>query len=363
MNEIEAAKELIKEMNAGCSSFSWTTQEEQHIWGRNFDFNRIAQGSKVTFVPKGTSYYGCGTSMENNLEGSKITSDYAMIGMGSLLIPSTPVIYEGINEKGLMGGQLYYRNFAYLDTKVRQDTIAIQAPFVVTYLLSMCATVDEVVNAVKNEITILGKPMFGVVPTIHWTFTDRSGETIILEPDEGGMSIYRNTMGVMTNSPGYSWHRTNLLNYFTVGNTDIDTLEINGTKLEQCFSGNGSIGIPGDCSSPSRFVRLSFLKDYGVKGATEQEGIVNMMHMFDDVAFPLGLVKLSNPGGVTEHDVGVVPYDYTIYTSAMCSESLRYYWKTYGNPRIQCADLSKLLTQQDYVQYELTHSPDINQVN
>lgn len=359
MNNMKNIKALLNDMNGGCSSISWSTEDKNHLWGRNFDFNRIAEGSKITYVPKGKEYYCCGTSLENNVvEETKVESKYSAVGTGSLLIKTTPVLYEGVNEKGLMGGQLYFRGFAHYPSEKSPDTMALQPPFVVTYLLTQCASIEEVVDTIKNKVTIISIPMLGNVPTIHWSFTDRTGENIIIEYDKKGMNIYRNSMGVMTNSPDYSWHRTNLLNYFNIRNIDYDSLEINGDKLEQCFSGNGAMGLPGDCSSPSRFIRLSFLKKYGVKGKNEEEGVTNAIHLFNNVAFPLGLVEVSEKGDITKYDSGVVPYDYTVYTSIMCSESLKFYWVSYENQRVQCVDLNHLLTNDEYVQFDIDRKAD-----
>lgn len=356
---MENIKGLLNDMNGGCSSIAWMTQDNKHLWGRNFDFNHLAEGSKITYIPKGKVYYGCGTSLENNLDqDSKATSKYAALGTGSLLFPSTPVLYEGINEKGLMGGQLYYRGFAHFPSETAPGTVPVQPPFAVTYLLTQCASVEEVVHTIQNKITLLGMPMFGSIPTVHWVFTDRTGETIILEPDEKGMRMHRHTMGIMTNSPNYDWHRVNLYNYFNIRDLDYDDLEINGDQLEQCTSGNGTLGLPGDSTSPSRFIRLSFLKKYGVRGKNEEEGVTYTMHFFNNVAYPLGLVKVSNPGHLTQYDKGVVPYDYTVYSCVMCSESLKFYWVTYENQRVQCVDLNHLLAGNDYVQFDLGRVPD-----
>ena len=123
---MEQLQQLMSMMNAGCSALSWKTQDGKHLWGRNMDFNRLAQGSKISFIPRGTSYYMRGTTMENNLrEQERRTSAYAAVGTGFLMIPSTPVLYEGINEKGLMGGQLYYREFAHFEQQVREGTPAL----------------------------------------------------------------------------------------------------------------------------------------------------------------------------------------------------------------------------------------------
>lgn len=352
-------KEVLNDMNGWCSSLSWMTEDNKHLWGRNFDFNCIAEGSKITYVPRGKKYYGCGTYLEKNLEEeTKITAKYAAVGVGTLIIKSTPVFYEGINENGLMGGQLYYRCFAHYPSKATSKKLAVQVSFVVTYILTKCATVEEVVDTIENKITIVGLPILGTVATVHWVFTDKTGETVIIEPDENGISIYRNSMGVMTNSPSYSWHRLNLLNYFNIRNLDYDKLDINGEQLGQCFSGNGSAGLPGDCSSPSRFIRLSFLKKYGVKGKNEVEGVTNIIHLLNNVAFPLGLVEVCEKDDIIDYYRGVLSYDYTVYTAVMCAESLKFYWVTYENQRVQCVDLNDLLVNNDYVQYSLNRVPD-----
>ena len=103
------ARALLGDLSAGCSAVAWETADGGHLWGRNFDFNRIAADSKVTFVPRGQVFYACGTELEGNLEPStRCTAAYAAVGIGSLVLRSTPALYEGLNEKGLMGGQLYY---------------------------------------------------------------------------------------------------------------------------------------------------------------------------------------------------------------------------------------------------------------
>lgn len=319
--------EVLNAMNGGCSSMSWTTEDNKHLWGRNFDFNCIAEESKIIYIPKGKSYYGCGTRVENNIvEKTKTVSKYAAVGTGIRLMQSTPILYEGVNEKGVMGGQLAYRCFAKYNDKKAKGTIAVQPPFLVTYLLTRCKSVDEIVDMIENKIT------------------------------------YRNSMGVMTNSPSYSWHCLNLLNYFNIRNLDYGTLEINGEKFNKCFTGDGAMGLPGDCSSTSRFIRLSFLKKYAVKGIDEEEGVSNIIHLFNNVAVPLGLVELSEKNNTIVYDECLERYEYTIYTAVMCAESLKFYWVTYENQRVQCIDLNDLLDVDDYVEYDLNRMPDFKYI-
>ena len=345
-------------LGGGCSALAWSTRDGKHLWGRNYDFDRLAEGSQVTFLPRGRDYFTLVAAEKGNT-GPKVrcTARYASVGMGLLLRP-TPVLYEGLNERGLMGGQLYYRTFAHYPDQCREGTQPIQPPFLVYHLLSQCATVEEVARCLEKEATLVSVPMLGTVPPLHWSFQDGTGESIVVEPDRDGLHIYRNTLGVMTNSPGYPWHRQNLLNYAGVRDLDYDGLELGGVHLEQCFSGSGAQGLPGDWSSPSRFVRLAFLKQYAVPGANEAEGVSRMLHLLQSAAFPLGMVRVSHQSPVTELDTQVEPYDYTVYTSISCAQSRRFYWTTYENQRVRYLALDALLERREPLHIPLGQAED-----
>lgn len=340
-------------LGAGCSALAWDTQDGCHLWGRNYDFDRLAQGSGMTVVPRGTQYYGVVCE-----EGcfAPHTSAYACVGVGLALSPS-PVLYEGVNEKGLMGGQLYYRSFASYPEGSPQDA-ALQPPFLVYHLLAQCATVEEAVRCLEEEIQLRAIPMLGTVPPLHWSFRDRTGETVVVEPDKDGLHIYRNTLGVMTNSPSYPWHTQNLLNYAGIRDLDYPTVEFEDTVLEQYFSGSGAQGLPGDWGSPSRFVRLAFLKKHAVKGKDEIQGVSRMFRLFQSAAFPLGMVRVSHQSPVTQLDKDVLPFDFTVYTSVYCAESARAYWTTYENQRVQYVDLFALGDRKEPFTIPLCPDPD-----
>ena len=339
---------------AGCSALSWHTKDDKHLWGRNYDFDRLAEGTQVTFLPRGTAYAPVAG-------GSGETLRYACAGTG-LLLPQNPVLYEGLNEQGLMGGQLYYRSFAAYPDGPNTGKRPVQPPFLLLHLLGQCATVEEAVRCLEEEICLANVPFLGAVPPLHWSLSDRTGETVVVEPDADGLHIYRNTIGVMTNSPGYPWHRTNLLNYPQLRPLDYGELAWGGERLEPCFSGSGAQGLPGDWSSPSRFVRLAFLKTYGVKGATESAGVGAMFRLLQSAAFPLGMVRVPQPESPGSLKGDVLPYDYTVYTAVACAESLRFYWTTYENQRIQFVDLSTLRHQTRPVQFELGRWPDFREL-
>lgn len=351
-------KNKERKMEAGCSALSWMTEDGKCLWGRNLDYDRIAKGSCAAYLPKEMSYYTWGSSMDENLEEeNRRKSRYACAGIGFFEMSSTPVLYEGINEEGLMGGQFYYREFAVYHQQARPETTKLQPPFVVFHLLAQCKNIQEVVQVMEHAVTLMDTKLLGTIAPLHWAFCDRTGEMVIIEPDKERLNIYRNTIGVMTNSPGYPWHRLNLLNYAGLRNFDYETANLDET-LRQCFSGSGAQGLPGDFSSPSRFLRLAFLKRYGKKGKNEKEGAAYLFRALQNVAFPIGAVKVSEQENLTEYDREIEPYDYTVYTSVMCSQSLRFYWTTYRNQNIRYLDLKHMMEGSQILQFPLGKEPD-----
>lgn len=354
-------REWMLSCAAGCSAVQWETQDGRVLWARNMDFNRMAQGSAPTYLPAGTEYAVCAVEKNGTLMPEmRQRAAYAALGTGLMLAQGIPVLYEGINEKGLMGGQLYYREFACYEGKGREGAslCPVQPPFLVYHLLAQCAGVEEVVQQLEQGIALLPLPLLGAVPPLHWSFCDRTGECIAVEPDAGGLRIYRNTVGVLTNSPSYSWHRLNLLNYAGLRDLDYDAVQLCGDSIPQCFSGSGMQGLPGDFSSPSRFVRLAMLKKCAVPGENEVDGAAKLFHLMQSAAFPLGAVRVSEPGHVTERDEGVVPFDYTLYTVVLCAQSLRCYWTSYENQRVQYLELERLLERTEPVQFDFRREPD-----
>lgn len=316
---------------AGCSAAAWSTCDEKHLFARNFDHTGMAEETGVMYIPRGTVY----AASEGGLERR---SKYSAVGMGIKAGEGLYAFYDAINEQGLMGAQLYYRGFAHYSKGVGRSN-DIQPPLLVHHLLSCCSSVDEAVFLLKNEITVVDTPLMGAAAPLHWMFSDRQGKTVVAEPDKGGISVYTDTAGVMTNSPPYPWHRLNLLNYVGIDRIDRGSAEFGEERIEQCFSGSGAMGLPGDWSSPSRFVRLASMLKYAKKGRNETQGTAYFMRLMNNVAFPLGLVQVTDKECLSD---GAPPLDYTVYTSVMCAESLKYYWNTYENQSLRMIELTAL---------------------
>lgn len=326
---------MRRSQEMGCSCLSWAAEEGGPLWGRNFDLNCLPPDTQVTFLPPGTVY------------GGALTACWGAVGVGTLAVPGMPMLYEGVNQMGLMGGQLNYRGFAHYPETVRPGTIPLPPGGAVYHLLARCASVAEVVEVLEREVTVAALPLLGAVPTVHWAFTDGTGESVVIEPEAEGLRICRDALGVLTNSPGYPWQRTNLLNYAAVRDLDRGPAAL-AEDLEPCFSGTGGQGLPGDWSSPSRFVRLAFLRRYAQPGRTEAEGIARLLRLLQSAAFPLGAVRL-------EEDP---PWEYTLYTAAACARSRRFYWTTYHSQRVRYVDLPRLVERGIPARFPLEAEPD-----
>ena len=128
--------------SAGCSAVAWETADGRHLFGRNFDYNRVAADSKVTCFPSGTELCTRGTGLDDSRDpAARRRADYGAVGMGTTVLGATPVLYEGLNERGLMGAQLYYRGYARYPDRPAGGRLPLQPPFLVTLCLACCATV------------------------------------------------------------------------------------------------------------------------------------------------------------------------------------------------------------------------------
>lgn len=337
----------------GCTCFTWETKDNRHLLGRTYDQCGNLQGNSIAVVPRN---YPLRLEIDENSQ-QYVRSRYAFAGMAIMGLES-PVMVDGINEAGVMGGLLNYPGYAAYDQVRDSAHMNIHPAFLTGYLLSQCANVEEAASLVLS-LNLTSERIFGHEIQIHYIFSDKTGETIIIEPDAGGLQIHRNTIGVMTNSPGYQWQRTNLCNYASVSNVldsshDFMDLQMQGTRI----SSGGGFGMPGDYSSPSRFVRIAVMKRYAVQGENEIDGVSRMFHQFCAVNIPEGIVMRPEDDETDEPS-----YDQTLCISAMCAESGTYYFSTCKSRRISAVRLLGLEGNSGIKYFELPQREDIDYLN
>lgn len=206
-----------------------------------------------------------------------------------------------------------------------------------------------------NNIQIVDKPININVPlpTLHWMVTDKEGNSIVIEKTSEKLSLYDNKVGVLTNSPDFEWHLTNLNQYIRLSEKQPKNTKWSDLELIPLSGGIGTIGIPGDFSSISRFVRIAFLRSRIPIVDDDITGVSQFFHMLNNVAMVKGGV-LTSEG---EEDI-------TLYSSCMCQENKIYYYKTYYNNRINAISMDKEnLDASKIKRFEYYDKEDVNYQN
>lgn len=332
-------------MNFGCSSFSWETKDGRHLLGRTYDQFGDLKANRVIAVPQGVP---CAAGLLEN--SVSLSSKYGYTGMAVLGF-GEPILVDCVNTAGLAGALLHYPGYAVYPEAPKEKT-EVHPGRLLAWLLSRCATVEEAVKEMDSIRLTDDQSPCGPLAA-HYILSDRSGETAVLEPDACGLTIHRNTVGVLTNSPDYIWHRTNLRTYVGVTNQHKPPQTIAGHEI--CEFGErtgGGFGLPGDYSSPSRFVRTAFLKEFLVKGENELDGVSRMFRAFAPVDLPEGLAQA---------DPNHAVYQQTLCTAVMCVESGVYYFAPAWNRRISAVRPLSSGSETQY--FELGDAQDVDYRN
>ncbi len=330
-------------MNFGCSCFSWETDDGKHLLGRTYDQPGNLAGNRIAMLPSGFSMQ----TSTNPSNTTRVSLRHALIGMAVIGL-ETPILVDGVNTHGLMGALLHYPGYAFYDT--RHTSVNLHPGFLIGYLLGQCASIAEIMQLLPT-INLTSEKVFGQEMPVHYIFSDRTGEAMILEPDAAGFSVHRHSLGVLTNSPNYDWQRTNLRNYIDVTNQYRPSQHIiNDTFCGFSETAGSGFGLPGDYSSPSRFVRLALCKHFAIRGRNETQGISKIFHNLAPVDIPEGLLGTHSNA-----------YMQTLSMSAICAESQTYYFATAENRRICAIHLQPNCTEPIY--FDLPASQDICYLN
>ena len=312
-----------------CTTLLLTAKDGAVVSGRTMEFGFDVQ-SEVMVVPAGTAMTG---SLPGGAKGISYTTKYGMIGANAL---GFPVIVDGINEQGLFVSDLYFPGYAGYATATPDNSSRAMASYEFgNWLLGNFATVDEVrahvadIVLVSTAVDALGGP-----PPLHFIVRDRSGKSLVIEPINGKLVVYDNPVGVMTNSPSFDWHLTNLSNYIGLTAQNRGPLELGGNFiLPQFGQGSGMFGMPGDSTPPARFVRAVAYSQTALPVKTAPEAVLQVFHIMNSFDIPLGSVR--------DKSGDVVHVDYTVWTSVADLKNDRWYFRTYNDQAIRMIDLHK----------------------
>ena len=279
-----------------CTALNISSKEGKYFFGRNMDL-AYTFNQEVIMIPRSYEF-------KDIVSGNIITNNRAILGMGTI-IDNHPTIADGMNENGLAAA-----NIELVDIPIHEKTPC---------------------------------------PTLHWMVSDKSGKSIVIEKTKEKFAFYDNTVGVMTNNPTFDWHLTNLNEYmFITPNNPKDT-EWSNQELTPLGIGAGTLGIPGDFASVSRFVRIAYIRANMPEINNDINSVTQFFHMLD-------YVKMVKGGVITEEGLE----DLTLYSSCMNLEDCIYYYKNYDNNRINAIDMKKEeLEGKDLIVYKYLTTQDI----
>ena len=323
-----------------CTAVTYRTKS--HYFGRNLDLE-YSYNETVMVTPRNYPFHFRELPvMENH---------YAMIGM-AYISEGYPLYYDATNEKGLsIAGLNFPGNADYKPYTEGKDNIA---PFELTaWILGQCASVAEAEELLKR-INIWNENFSSDLPVspLHWIIADKE-RSITLESVKAGMNVYDNPVGVLTNNPTFDYHLFNLNDYMHLTSEEPRNAFAESLTLKTYSRGMGALGLPGDASSMSRFVRAAFVKMNSVSGESEAESVSQFFHILKSVEMQRGCVCL---------DPNV--YEITIYSSCCNTDRGIYYYYTYDNSRINAVDMFREdLEGNKLIAYPLNKEQDISYQN
>lgn len=305
-----------------CTSLSIKSNKGHNFFGRNmdlaYDFNQ-----SVLIIPRNYQ-------IQNKVTGDMAKNKYAIIGMGTI-IDNHPTLADGMNEKGLACAGLNFDGYSYVEENIVPGKKNIAPYDFIYWVVANHETVDEVKQTIENlELVKVPINERTPLPTLHWMIVDKTGKSIVVEKTKDKFAVYDNPVGVMTNNPTFDWHLTNLNEYMKITPNHPQNVKWSDRELTPLGVGAGTLGIPGDFESVSRFVRIAYIRAHMPSIEDEITAVTQFLHMLDYVI----MVK----GGVITKD-GLE--DITRYSSCMDQERGIYYYRNYNNNRINAIDMHK----------------------
>lgn len=298
-----------------CTAATYKTKD--FYFGRTLDYE-YSYAEEVTVTPRNYPF--------TFRKAGVMSRHYAMIGT-AYVVDGYPLYYDGVNEKGLGVAGLNFVGNAFYQTE-KPDAVNVSQFEFIPYILGRCASVDEAEEQVK-QIRLVAIPYNDTLPVaeLHWIIADKT-RAITVEYVKEGLRIYDNVVGILTNNPPFDEQMFNLNNYMALSPRDPKNNFCSGLQLKAYSRGMGALGLPGDLSSQSRFVRAAFTKENSVSGDGETESINQFFQILGSVQQQRGCCI-----------VGENEYEITIFTSCCNTDKGIYYYTTYENRNITAVDM------------------------
>ena len=298
-----------------CTAITYHTKD--FYFGRNLDLE-FSYNETVTVTPRNYPF--------RFRNGMDLNKHYALIGMATVS-DGYPLYYEATNEHGLSIAGLNFPNHAVY-YPWSPDEVNLSPFELIPWMLGQFKAVKQVREALQTT-NIWNEPFSDAFPLspLHWIISDVT-ESITLETTKDGMRVYDNPVGVLTNNPPFDYHMYNLANYMNITAAVPDNRFSTKIDLKPYSLGMGAIGLPGDPSSASRFIKATFTKLNSLSDTSEAESVNQFFHILSSVAQQKGITQVRQQ-----------EYEFTLYSSCCNTSKGIYYYTTYGNRQISAVSM------------------------
>ncbi len=314
-----------------CTGITLTAADGNVVRARTMEFN-VELDSAVIVIPRG---YARTATTPDGEPGREWKAKYASVGVSPM---GMPYLVDGLNEKGLSMGLFYFDQSAKYQPYTSADAPRTMASWELgSYILENFATADEVREGLSDVVVApVNFDKFNIVLPVHFVVTDASGKSIVIEYVDGKLNVHDNDIGVLTNNPPFDWHMINLQNYVNLNLHNAPAQQLGSVSIQGLGQGTGLLGMPGDFTSPSRFVRAAVFS-HGVSPSSDsQHATFQAFHILNNFDIPKGVAR----DGEKDKD-GNINADYTQWTSANDLTGRRFYFRTYEDSTIRVVDLTQ----------------------
>lgn len=319
------------ERSHACTGIVNQAMNGDTVYARTLEFGQDLLSFDLLFVPRGIEYRA--QSQEEGQQGARWTSQYAHVGFSPF---GMSIVADGLNEKGLACGAFYFPGWAKYEQPSSEASHTISNLDFVSWVLGNFSTVSEVIDALKvtKVVGVMFKP-WGTIPPLHYIVVDQRGNKVVIEYVKGTLNLHELPLSTITNSPSYDWHMINARNYIGLRALNHPTINIQGKEISYFGQGSGAIGLPGDFTPPSRFIRAAFLNQVVLPAKEGLAGVERAFKILNQFDIPKGAIREKGENG---KDI----YDETQWTSAADLTSRRYFYHTAKNRVIQFVNLKEL---------------------
>lgn len=323
-----AAMAAIPYEGDACTGIALTAKDGSRIVARTTEWGGSVLNSSYVIVPRGHQHI---SFTPTGADGMSFQARYGYVG---ICTDQPQFVVEGMNETGLSAGLFFFPGYGrYVEYDPANKSNTLSDMQFVSWVLASFSSIDEMKEAFEKIDLVSLDSRIG---TVHWRISEPSGRMVVLECIDGRPVFYENRLGVLTNSPDFDWQMKNLNNYVNLYTGNVQPQKLNDeVTLKQFGAGAGFLGIPGDATPPSRFVRAALYQSATPQAGTGAETVMQCFQILESFNIPIGL----------EHKKSDIPEGLpsaTQWTAASDLSALKFYYRTAWNATIRCIDMASV---------------------